>query len=248
MAAPVVESGWTLFTSASAGTITLEMPTSLATDELCLMFFFNDSGSSTPAWDVTTNFPTGFTMINHAGSSTSDCHSGAFYRVITGGESWPISSPCNSTRSCKGYAVRVTGASTTTPLNQTGADVVTSTGTTIAITGVTTDVDDCLAFWTQAWDTTDTPFTNSGTGWVDGDEDAEFGGNTLSGNWGHRTIATAGASNTLTVTSSSSNGHAGFQFAIAPAAAAGGVLGGIAGEGGIAGHGGIAGKHGGIAG
>jgi hypothetical protein len=170
VAVPVVQTGWTTdATTAGGSSISLGEPTGLATDDLCIIIVANDDTTNTDQWDNTTNKPTGFTLINESGAGgQTDAHCAAFYRVIDGTESWPISVPAQSTDDYLGWAFRVTGASTTAPINVTGADW--NSGGTSSTHAPTvsgdTDVDDCLCFCILGFDGGDgDPFSVSGTGW-----------------------------------------------------------------------------------
>lgn len=121
MAVPVVAS----FTekndvTTDASSITLTKPGSVAAGDLLLIIVINDAGVSTAQWNNTTLKPTGFTFINTAGDANTDCHAGAFWRIADGSEGATISVPCATASDYIGWYIRVTGADTTTPVNEIG--------------------------------------------------------------------------------------------------------------------------------
>ena len=225
-ATPVVESGFTTATVAVATSIDISEPTGLATNDLALIFVTNNTGNTnTDEWDNGSNKPTGFTLIEEEGTTTSDCHTGAFYRIITGSESWPITIPwtSNNNTHAVAYAVRVTGIDTSTPLHITGTTFDDNTGTTHAVPSLTTTLNNSLIFYVLGAQGGDMdPVSVSGTGWSESAENTA--GTTGTGatlTWGTRELATAGASGAATVTTNSSDGTNSWQFAIAEATATG---------------------------
>lgn len=218
MAIPVVQSGFTSNTAVPGSSLSLSKPTGLVAGDLCVVIVGNDySGGTDAQWDNTTNKPTGFTLIFENGNGPSASHLGAFYRVIDGGESWPISVPALNSEDFWGYAIRVTGVDTASPLNATGTALNQGTDTTShVIPAVTTVNDDCLCFYALAFDGGDgDPFSVSGTGWTEQAEiEAGTGAGNASGCWGTKDQAAAGSAGTATVTSTASDTSTSRQFAI----------------------------------
>ena len=222
MAVPIVRSFTQNSTISSSTSITLTKPTSPAvlSGDLLIIIVGNDDTTVTAQWNNTTLKPTGFTLINEAGNSSSDAHVAAFWRIADGTEGSTIAVPAQSSADMWGFYIHITGHDPTTPIHQTGADVNLSSGSTFNITGVTTTIADCLGVYCHAFDGGDGfPFSVSGTGWS---ESADITCDVLnvaegSGSWGTKQLTATGASGTATVTCSVSDGSAGFQFAIAPA-------------------------------
>lgn len=216
MAVPVVETGWTKSESGTArASLTLEMPSGLATGELCIIVAVNDDTSATAQWDDSTLKPTGFTLIGEAGSGTSDSHVAAFYRVITGSESWPITVPAQSSDEFCAIALRVTGVDTADLLNGISTPVIDNGGDT-SVTGLDTDADNCLAFTVGAHDGADGTGDVTGTGWslLDDLNSGETDGDGVFGLVGTKSMASQGATGTSVLDWSASDGSVGFQFAI----------------------------------
>lgn len=179
----------------------------------------NDDDTATDQWDDATLKPTGFTLINEAGDATSDAHCGAFFRIADGTEGSSFTVPAQSTNDMWAFCILVSGVHPGAPVHLTGADVIDATPP-IAITGVTTTVADCLAFYVGAYDGGDDGgFSVSGTGWAEqAEEHAGTGVNNASGCWGTRQMSGTGATGTATVSVVTSDGMAAFQFALAPGA------------------------------
>jgi hypothetical protein len=222
MAVPVIES-YTTAKAEDGNSISLTEPTGLTTDDLCIILVGNDDTTGTAQWDDSTLKPTGFTLIQEVGAGGSvDAHAAAFYRVITGAESWPIAVPAQSTQDYVGWAIRVSGVDTSTPLHQTGAGY-TGTASPHTITGVTTTIDDCMCFYVCAGDGSDTLSHSVGSPWTQEAEDSAIvstPSSALGISWGYQALASQGASGSAVVTFNSSDGAAGITFAIAPGSAA----------------------------
>ena len=116
---------------------------------------------------MTSNKPTGFTLINHAGGTTALSHIGGFWRAYTGGESWPIACPyaASGEDNCA-ISIRVSGANTATPIHLVGADYEGAAAASHDIPSITTTEDNTRAFAFAAFNGCDgVSFTVSGTGW-----------------------------------------------------------------------------------
>lgn len=114
-----------------------------------------------------------------------------------------------------GWYVRLTGADTATPFNVKGT-VATSTSNSFAIGGVTTTAPDALAFYLLVFDRGNgVPFSVSGTGWSETDEQQSgTGAADVSGCFGTKVQATAGDTGTATVMANTTDGALYVQFAI----------------------------------
>ncbi len=222
----VVESGWTSNTAIPNSSLTLTKPSGVESGDLLLIFVGNDDASANAQWNNTTLKPSGFTLINHAGSDVPDAHVAAFYRIANGSEGTTINVPAQASNDYWGFYIRVTGASTTDPINVVGADYLGGNLTSHPVTGITTTEDQTLAFYLLSGDGGDTfPFTVSGTGWSESDEEQAGGGTgNAAGAWGTRAMPTAGATGNATVGINTSDGASGFQFAINPATLTSGTI------------------------
>ena len=223
-ATPVVDNFGHSSQISNATSIDIAKPTGVVNGDLLIILVANDAGLSTAQWDNSTLKPTGFTFINTAGSANEDAHVGAFWKIATGSdEGDPINVPSATSAVLEGWWLRVTGAHASAPLDVTGVDVESGAAvSSLAITEVTTTVNDCLAFYWVVSDGGDTgPHSVSGTGWTETAEDLQGVSGGLAASWGTKGQASAGLTGDATVTFSATDGASGFQFGIAPAAAGG---------------------------
>lgn len=223
---PTVVSGWTGASTSPGTTLTLRKPSNVEVGDLLIIIVGNDDNTDTDQWDNATLKPTGFTLINEAGNTaTSDAHSAAFYRIADGTENATTSVPAQVSADYWGYYLRVTGASTTNPINVTGADF-NGAGSPHAVTGITTTASNTLAFYILSGDGADTyPFSVSGTGWSESAETfAGLTGTESAGTWGTRSMVNPGATGAATVAMTVSDSASGFQFAINPSTARGTIM------------------------
>lgn len=216
---PTVVSGWTSNVVSPGISLTLTKPANVEVGDLLLILVGNDDTTNTDQWDNATLKPSGFTLINESGNNAnSQAHSAAFYRIADGTENATTSVPAQASADFWGYYVRVTGASTTNPINVTGADYNGSAAVSHAIPSITTTQANTLAFYMLAGDGADTyPFSVSGAGWSESAEiQAGAGGTESAGTWGTRAMVTAGATGAATVAMNVNDSASGFQFAINP--------------------------------
>jgi len=99
------------------------------------------------------------------------------------------------------WYLRISGVDTSDVLEDLGNDVIARTQN-LAITGVTTNEDNCLVLYVQTFDGGDEfPYSVAGAGFVEID-DWQSGTTTsdASGSFGYRNMTSAGASGTATVT------------------------------------------------
>ena len=216
-AAPIV-AGSTNNKAASSSSLTLTKPSSVAVGDLLIIIVGNDDDTDTAQWDDSTLKPTGFTLINEAGDHFSDCHTAAFWRVADGTEGATVGVNSQAAANNWGIYYRITGAQTTSPIDATGADFLQTTGTTAAVTALTTTVEKALIFCAGSTDGLLVPVDSiAGNDWV---VDYEVQSTAVGGIVALAKQRWAGASDLCTFdwSGGSSNGFAGFQFAIAPRA------------------------------
>ncbi len=221
-----LQSGWTSNTAIPGASLTLTKPTGVNAGDLLLILVGNDSNTATQQWDNASLKPSGFTLINTAGSATPDAYVAAFYRVATGAEGATINVPAQASNDFWGYYIRVTGVDTSNPIDVTGADYAVNNLLSHPVTGITTTVDNALAFYLFSADGGDNyPFTVSGTGWAEQAEiQAGAGAGNGAGTWGTRAMTTAGATGAATVGMTLSDGASAFQFALNPATISSGSI------------------------
>lgn len=231
MAVPVVESFTTATTEgATDTTIDLDEPTGLAADDLILILFATEQANINDCPAITT--PDAYTQIVHPDNS-ADVQGSLYWRISDGAETWPLTIAGTTGDFAGGWALRISGVNTTTPIHKEGAwvgeDDNNQTGSTIA--EVTTTVNDCLGVFMQITDGCDlSPVTiTSGVGWsiVTAANIQEPDANDAAGlgmDYGTKSISTAGGSTDIVIDfqGTGADGAMGIQVAIAPVVAAGG--------------------------
>jgi len=220
MAVPVVQSQTEA--AVTGASLTLTKPSGVVAGDLLLIIVANDNATDTAQWDDSTLKPPGFTLINEAGTSTSDCHCAAFFRIADGSEGSTIDVPAQSSNDYVGFYARITGAHPSSPINVVGADISIGNATTITVGSIFPFDDDTLAVAVVGTDGGDmVPHAVSGTGWTLQNDVAQGTNNGVSGGWASKNMGAAGATGSCVFdwNGSVSDGASGFQFAIAPAAA-----------------------------
>ena len=126
MAAPLLESFNSNFGDDDGFTVT--KPSSVATDDLLLLFVALEDSRNSNSLPT----PTGFTLLQWIGNTTADAHAWVFYRIADGTEGSSVTiSPALGVEGVAWY-LRVSGADTTTPF---GSDINTvSSGPTSSVT------------------------------------------------------------------------------------------------------------------
>ena len=199
---PVVEA---FQTTTGVNNITVTAPAGITSGEMLLILISIDGS----AGSVST--PAGWTELTV--ESGGGCYNYTFYKISDGTET-DVTIVGATTGNKAAFYIRVSASS----IDVSGTSS-SSTGFSHAITEVTTTVDNCLAFYSLAFDGADTTSLNvSGTGWSEsGYLQSGSGGVGITGCWGTKEMATAGATGTATVASTSSDGTSNCQFAVAPA-------------------------------
>lgn len=214
MAIPVIASSTSTNTGGgTASLLTFTKPAGVANGDLLLLVVGGDadnSGTFQP-----TDTPTGWNLISSA-SGGADSDIAAFWRIADGTEGATLTITRNSLAGFDelyGWYLRITGADSTTPINQTGAN-----SGLFDLAGVTTDTADCLAFGLLGGDGGDMfPYSTTSPGWTKfSDQRSGIDGSDASGVIFTKEMATAGDTGTLTVVATVSDGRYGFQFAVAP--------------------------------
>lgn len=220
MAIPVLET-FTRQTIAGSRTIDLTKPTGVVSGDLLLLIVVDDPGNRS---DHQYDAITGWTLDEDLSGADvgADVSSVVFWREADGTEGATETADNDLVTDKAGWYIRISGANTTAPFDVKGTYSADSTGTSHVVPGVTTTVADCLAMYYLGFDGGDgDPFSVSGTGWSQTDEQAEGTGAGISGCFGEKDQASAGATGDATVTSNASDGAVYVAFAIAPAAAGG---------------------------
>lgn len=196
--------------------LTLEKPAGVQIDELLLLICINDDSVPTGFKDKTV----GWNFIGDFGDTVSDSHIGLFWKIADGTEGATQDVFAESICNWVAWYVRISGVNVSTPINAVGVPTILDKKVTIDVSGVITDVNDCLALCFGCFDGGDGyPFTISGTGWNKEDECQSAPSPVdASGVWGYKQMSgSQGATGTVTIGASNSDGFAGVQIAIAPA-------------------------------
>lgn len=214
-AAPILESDWTVNDTggATATSITLTKPAGVSNDDLLLLLVGNDE-SNVADW----NTLSGWNMSVDYNATASDAAIAVYWRIATGDASETDPTPTCSLNELYGWYIRVSGVDTTTPIHLTGTPAADTTEP-YTIDEITTTVDDCLVFYLLAFDGGDgEPFNESGTGWVEVDEqNSGEAGTDASGCWGTKTMSGQGLTGDVSVNGDgNTDGTSSVQFAVAP--------------------------------
>jgi hypothetical protein len=216
---------WTTNTAVPGATLSLTRPTGVTAGDLLLIIVGNDDNTANQQWNSTTLRPSGFNFINTAGNATPDAHVAAFYRIADGTEASSTSTPAQISADYWGYYIRVTGVSTTSPIDVIGADYNGTSLTTHNITAITTTIDQALAFYALSGDGGDLdPFSVAGAWTERAETEAGSGIGNGSGTWGTRLMTSAGSTGVAAVTMALADGAAGFQFALSPSVITSGTV------------------------
>lgn len=216
-ATPVIESKTSVTTNSTATNRDIAKPAGVAVGDMILIFGNVESVAGN--W----NTPTGDTFLPVFTPFTADSNIiGAWYRIADGGE--PASFNCSITSGTGENMVlscwRVSGVNGADPFNFVNTPAGSGgNATSHAITGNTTDADNCLAVAFLGGDGGDmSPYSSAGTGWAEEDDltqnAADAGRQSMS--ISIKDQSSAGATGTCTVTSTASDGSAFVQFAINP--------------------------------
>jgi hypothetical protein len=220
MAAPVLASYAITRSSGDVTSLTVSnKPSGVVAGDLLILIGSSDLSGGV-VWSTD---PTGFTM--RVEDNETDNGFSIYTRIASGdsGDDNPILDLNSGSQDIMAFYIRVTGAHATTYWDVLGTKD--SGWQSLNSPSVTTTVDDCLAFALHFVNHSDAyPQTCSGTGWgttpdIDGRNPDSSGTNGSSAAVVTRTVATAGASNAVTWSTTSNDWDAGIQFAIAPAEA-----------------------------
>lgn len=185
--------------------------------DLLVIVTGNDANTNTVQFSDTFK-PSGSTFVDTDGNANSDCHYGVFYKVLTAGDisAGSITHVAEGTYDMYGWNRTYRDFNASNVINQVGVSQR-SSGSSIAVGAVTTDVDDCISFAIAAFDGGDGSFTWTGTGWNKiSDLFAGSTGGNGSGSLAHFIHTGQGSSGTATCAFGISDGFAGVQFAIEP--------------------------------
>jgi hypothetical protein len=208
---------------ATVTSINVTVPSGVQTGDMILILAGNDHASSTQQFNNTTFKPTGFTLIDTAGSSTADAYTASFYKIADGSEGGTtINVPAATAQYMWAGCAIIRGVDINNPIGPIGAKRDNSSATTHPLTGVTTTRDNCVAFFTLSSDGSDVrPFGVSGDGWLINNSLQTGVGNsgtTVGGIFGWHYIVDQGTpTNDVTIAytgAGGADGGAGFQFVI----------------------------------
>ena len=193
----------------STSTQIFAAPSGITSGELLILIVGSFTTATTP--------PTGWTLLTSvAGGGTGVT---VYYKVSDGTETDVTITATNFASIYYGWYFRISGADTTTPVDVIGSSWTNSSTQGQALSATTT-TDGCLVFFIAGFDGADGGSFGfvSGTDWsIESEELVTTGSNSVSGCFGYKVLATAGASGNVVVSKSISDGWSNRQFAIAPA-------------------------------
>lgn len=210
--------GTRLNQTTAATTWNVAYPAGITAGDLLVLFISSNGGaaSATP--------PSGFTEV-HRETTVTNPRGGLWIKVATGSESGPLAVTMTSTT---GHAqiARYSGVDTTTPQDATRT-IVQNTGTTVAhviLPSITTATNGAMLVFVGAWNSSSRT-ASPPAGATERIDFISNGGATKSGALDDEIDATAGASGTRQITSSSGTGIAnwGAMMALRPGGSTGDV-------------------------
>jgi hypothetical protein len=215
MSVPVVKTWETNESSVKTASIDLSRPFDVAIGELLWIFVRTGDNNGAETFTGVTDTPS-WTKLVAGGDQNTDDKFVIYYRIADGTEEATVTVGWSGgSFESVGWYLRVSGVNTASPINQTGSVVLSPAGTSHEITGVTTDAADCLAFYLFGIEVGGTDvYSVAGAGWSETTENTSGGVSAISGSWGTKQQASAGATGTATITSTLSDGGTGVQFAV----------------------------------
>lgn len=123
--------------NASASTITVTKPTGISNDHILIF--------TSSSLDTITSGPSGFsTVVTQLSGGSSTIFVNMWYRIVTGAEGADFSITQGTPDRIYGQCTAFSGIDTGTPFDVTAATNVGSTGTSIAVGGITTATDGAM--------------------------------------------------------------------------------------------------------
>lgn len=215
MAAPAFRAAGLATLGNTTTTVTVTKPAGTVSGDLLLAAVTNRGGNVAPS-----TVPSGWVLLDSAGSSTGDVMWAGVYYLIAGGSEPADYTWAGMTDSCSGGMIAVSGADTTTPINVHAVRYNASGATGTA--GVTTTLADTLVVSLYGSYDNNSVTQNS---WACGTdptslthrlESTSSGGNDSAVGAATGTKATAGATGASTYTFSAARSNVGFLLAVAP--------------------------------
>lgn len=215
MAVPVVETTAVTESGGTVTTLSLTNPTGLTAGDIYLVIHASDHSNPTlPEHTAPTGTGATFTEIDIFGANNADTVISAWWHEWTGSEG-TISANQTNSAIIQAITVRVSGVDTADVVDGVSTPSSGGSSTSHVIAGFTTGQADTLAFYVIAADGADTlPHSVSGTGWAEVAEGNSGGAGGVGPSFGTKDMASAGATGDATVTLTSSDGAAWFQFAL----------------------------------
>ena len=156
MAAPVLQSGDTVFSSSGGSTVTtLEVTkcTNLVVGNLIVIVAMNDADNQT-SQQMNMDNETGWNTAEWGGDGSSDCHFAIFWKVATSTETGQSSYTVDSVQSdeIQAWCYRITGHDPSSPIDGVSTKATGGSATNHTVAGYTTVADDVLAMAVLAFD------------------------------------------------------------------------------------------------
>lgn len=215
----VLESFAASDSSISFGLFGVTLPSGISANDVLVMVISHDSTADTNPFTT----PTGWTLIFHAGDSTTDCHVAAFYKVAMGSEGSTEYVYQDTGYACA-YVLRFSGADTTNPVDGYGSETLSTSGYSVSIDGYTVSTSGTYCLAVSAHDGSDGYSASNGTaGWTDLDSGNFVPSSSADGVSAHIAYDAgvgSGPTGSCNVSYSSVDGSAGFIVGIAPSGGA----------------------------
>lgn len=200
--------------------ITLTAPSGIQSDDLLYIITMRDNSFITND-EYRLLIPDGWTEHLYEFSEDQLVQIQTMYKVSDGTEG-NITTYSSFDRDTVAWYIRISGVSTTSPINTTGSFV--DDRGSLTVPGVTTSTTGCTAILMFGYDGGDgNPFSISGSGWPSSVpnnqyEEAQFNGvGTISGGWITKSIGNSTSSGDAIITDNGENdGIAGIQIALTP--------------------------------
>ncbi|MBL4795782.1 MAG: hypothetical protein JKY50_00050 [Oleispira sp.] len=210
---PVIETFALTTTDADVSSIAVAKPTGVSVGDLLIIAAGSDDSTSTNQFadDVT-----GWTFIGTDGTSSSDVHVGAWWRIADGTEPATTTITPTTTDTLAAYYFRISNAHGTAPITN---NQVSNGSTNLTLSSGSTAVDDQLLLIVAFHDGNDGVTFNINNSFVEGDsfDDASSAGAGLSGVFASLVVPTGGTNEGITTLSGASgDGMAGIRMSIKP--------------------------------
>ena len=213
------------FATVDSSSVTLNKPSGVVAGDFLYIIAVRDPTFSNPVYDFTP--PSGWTE-HLLRWSDQFVQIQTMYRVADGTEGASEILTSGFSRNTVAWYLRVSGVDSSTPIDSLGSYA--ENEGSVVVPSLTTTVNGAMAFVLCAFDGGDMdPFSLSGTGWptsipVNQYLEESNEGASAAGLWLTKTVASAGSSESFSISSGENDGMLGVQFALTPSAVSSSTL------------------------